>query len=337
MMQVTNRFDNVNYLQNSSKKADNIATPPQLHSNREKIGFWKGAGAYLAGGITLNAIDKSYKTTIGKVLVKNLTNIQPDADIKIDKVLANAFEKSNLVSKGVELVDISKLNDIKLTMPDGKTIINNIDFQVGKIIRNEAEKIPLFKQLSKIKDKNFQDGLETGFAILGKIFTKGKNAGYLSRTNKILVNSEKIGYAGFHEMGHAINKNFSTIGKAIQKMRLPMMIAAGAMPVIALLTNKRTENNPPQTKWQKTKNFIKENVGKLTTLAFVPVIAEEIMASVRGQKLAKSVLPKELMKNVTKTHIIGATSYIGTALILGVAAFTANKVRDRIAHGKQSA
>lgn len=337
MMQVTNRFDNINYFQNGSKQAENMVTPPQLPTKREKIGFLKGTGAYLVGGLTYNAIDKISKKTLHKSILKNLTNNKPGADVHIDKVLADTFAKTNLASKGTELVDIAKLSDITITMPDGKTVIKTVKDQVGNFIVNEYKKVPIYKQIFENNNNELKNSLKLVCDRITNMLTKGNNAAYLMRTNKILINSEKIGYAGFHEMGHAINQNFSTIGKSLQKMRLPMLLTASIFPVFALLTNKRTENNPPQTKWQKTKNFIKENVGKLTTLAFIPIIAEEIMASVRGQKLAKNILPKELMKNVSRTHMLSTTSYITKALIAGVGAFAANKVRDLVAHGKQSA
>lgn len=111
---------------------------------------------------------------------------------------------------------------------------------------------------------------------------------------------------------------------------------AGILPTVALLTNKRTEANPPKNAWQKTTTFIKENVGKLVAFAFVPTIVEETMASVKGQKLAKTVLSKDLMKNVSKQHMLGLASYVGVAAISGLSAFAANKVRDRIAHGKNA-
>ena len=117
-------------------------------------------------------------------------------------------------------------------------------------------------------------------------------------------------------------------------MRIPSTFLVGTLSMIALLTNKRSENNPPKTAWQKTKNFIKENVGKLSALAFIPIITEELMASAKGKKLAKNILPKKFIKNITKSNTIGVLTYIGTALAYGFAAFAGNKVRDKIVDKK---
>lgn len=133
-----------------------------------------------------------------------------------------------------------------------------------------------------------------------------------------------------------MNRNFSKIGKTLQHIRGTFTMLAGILPTVALLTNKRTEANPPKNAWQKTTTFIKENVGKLVAFAFVPTIVEETMASVKGQKLAKTVLSKDLMKNVSKLHMLGFASYVGVATISGLSAFAANKVRDLIAHEKNA-
>ena len=127
-----------------------------------------------------------------------------------------------------------------------------------------------------------------------------------------------------------MNRHLSYSGRFLQTIRVPSAMAASIIPTVALLTNKRTDNNPPENFWQNTTAFLKEHVGKLTAIAFVPILTEEAMASVKGQKLAKSVLPKTLMKNVTKANLAGFATYIGLALVSGFAAYTGNKLRDKI-------
>lgn len=49
-----------------------------------------------------------------------------------------------------------------------------------------------------------------------------------------------------------------------------------------------------------------------------------------------SNLPKELAKKVLKTNIGGYISYLGTAITLGVAAFSAVKIKDHFAAKRQA-
>lgn len=61
------------------------------------------------------------------------------------------------------------------------------------------------------------------------------------------------------------------------------------------------------------------------------------MASHKGEKLAKKVLPKDMLKKVKITNRFGAATYIGTAILAGTGAWAGSKVRDMIAKPKQIA
>lgn len=324
-MQVTNNFNNYATLNSFNGR------------NKDKKNT--GAGAmflgYMGGAMTNSFITNAYQASVGNSILRGLTRFRPNPEDNLGNALKQAIKISGLDSKGTELVDIAKMADIEITKPGTlfstrKTVAN----QVSDILFDEYKINPLTRKLAEHPAgetvfKNITDKM-------GPIFADGKNAVYLFGSNKIIINSEKLGFAGFHEMGHAMNRNMSKIGKVLQGMRTPATMIASSLLMLSLFTNKRTEENPPKNKWQKFTNFVKENVGKLTTLCFTPIVAEEIMASVKGQKLAKQVLPKNLMKSVTKTHILGAASYIGLALITGFAAFAANKVRDAIVEKRQA-
>lgn len=332
MMQVTNRISNLSYLQNNSIKAVSEKGPP-TPTDCEKIGFGTGLLAYLTGGLTNTGIAKAYDKTVGTTIVKQLTKTAK-SEKDLGEILEKTLEKSGLAAKGVQIIDISKMQDIEITTPNGEKILKSVNNQISELFIKELENNPITKPLFKnlTQNPNIKEGLHSVFdQKLAPIFSKGNNAACLFSTNKILLDSKKIGYAGFHEIGHAMNRNLSKTGKILQNMR-GLKLLTPVLLMTALLTNKRTAENPPQTKWQKTKNFIKENVGKLTALLCMPIFVEEIMASVKGQKLAKSILPKNLIKNVTKTHILSAASYLCFMIVTGFAAFAANKVRDKIAH-----
>lgn len=153
----------------------------------------------------------------------------------------------------------------------------------------------------------------------------------LHDANSILINKDKLPTAVFHEMGHAFNYNSSAIWKVIQKMRMPsMVIASGLMLYSAFSKNSEAKEGEELTKKQKVNNFVRKNSHWLAAGAMVPVVLEESMASIRGCKWANANLAKDLAKKVTTSNLFGAASYIAAAAGMGIAAFAATKVKDKI-------
>lgn len=297
-------------------------------TNIRQIGAGTALLAYLGGDSTNFLIKTANDHTLNNLFANGVSEYA-DPSINIGKVLDKALEKSNLKNKGTKIFDISKLSN-KLIPIYGSFEQK----QITDCIKNEYKLHPLTKKLANSDNKFIQKIMNKYYDILSIPFLHSKNAAYFPRTNIIMLDSLELGYAGFHEIGHAVNLHFSKIGKTLQKMRVPLIKLASIIPAAAFLTNKRTNDNPPQNIWQKTTTFIKENVGKLTTLAFVPIITEEIMASVKGKKLANTLLPEKLLKKVTKANAFGMATYICTAIVAGVAAYAGNKVRDKIVDKK---
>lgn len=315
-MQISNNYINSNVFQgkkSKTKKDDN------------KVGLGPMLAGYVGGKAADTIFSKLYGCTFGNVIANMGVSIKPSPDDKIDIALNNAFRKSGLSKYGTEFVDVSKMKKIIIKDEKGNIIIKNIQQQVADLLDKEIEK-GFFKKLSRSNPVEYKKEIDK----LAETFASGQNAVYLFNENKVLVNSEKLGFSAFHEMGHAMNRQMSKVCKLLQNIRAPLMLLPTALITIALLTNKRTEENPPQNKWQKFTGFVKNNVGKLSALCSVPIIAEEIMASVRGQKLAKAVLPANLLKSVTKTNALGLLSYVGAAVATGVCACCANEIRDGI-------
>ena len=156
------------------------------------------------------------------------------------------------------------------------------------------------------------------------------------KMNTILLPEQKLSLTAFHEIGHAANANLSKIGKLLQKSRAPLMF--GVMPIIALIALWKTKKAPeqkPQGAVDKTTTFIKENSGKLTFAAFLPILIEEAMASIKGNKFAKNAgLSTELLSKVVKTNKIGYLTYVGSALLTSYAIHLGTKVKDSIAKPK---
>ena len=163
----------------------------------------------------------------------------------------------------------------------------------------------------------------------------GRNAVFSPNTNKIFINRENFGVGTFHEMGHAVNHNFSKFWGGMQKLRVPCMTLGGLLGIVALLKRKKVEGEEPKGFFDKTTTFIKNNVGKLTLAAFAPIVAEELMATYRGNKMAKKVLSPELFQKVKASNRFGAMTYIATGVGASLAAVVGSKVRDAIAKPKE--
>jgi len=173
---------------------------------------------------------------------------------------------------------------------------------------------------------------------------QGRNAAFFDKAipildikaNTILLPEKNLSLTAFHEIGHAANANLSKIGKLLQKSRNPLLL--GVMPIIALIALGKTKKAPeqnPQGAVDKTTTFIKENAGKLTFAAFLPILIEEAMASIKGNKFAKNAgLSTELLNKISKTNKIGYLTYIGSALLTSYAIYLGVKVKDSIAKPK---
>ena len=283
-------------------------------------GFGLTAGAYMAGSAT-----SSVTSLVGNKFIasgpwmKKMQKLNQGVDtVEVRNSLYKALEVSGMKDKGVTIVDYAG-QQAKTT----KEIVSEFLENYKKMISGKAST----EEIQKIG--NFQGELIKNQIIAGKI------AGYGFATKKVVINTEKLCLSGFHEIGHAMNQQTSKFWNAMQKCRMPLFGTVGLLTTIALFKRKKAEGEETHGAFDKVTTFIKENVGKLTTLAFVPIIAEELKASARGNKLAKQLLSPDLAKKVVKSNRFGAITYIGTAVVAGLAAFTANKIRDCIAGPKK--
>lgn len=165
----------------------------------------------------------------------------------------------------------------------------------------------------------------------------GRNAFYNPATNQVVLNTEKLGLSGFHEIGHSINANSSKFWGRMQKLRKFSMFAPLAIGAIAIFKRKKVEGEETNGVFDKVTTFIKNNAGKLTLASMLPMVAEELKASARGNALAKKILSPELAKKVVKANRWGALSYIATAGVTALAVCLGSKIRDAIAGPKPEA
>lgn len=261
-----------------------------------KPGFMNNAGAVLAGSAVSSAIGLAHvPITANEINKVRKINLCTDT-VTIRNSLDKALELSKMKDAGVKIIEPERLRTLKL----------------NKFIRT------------------FLDASVPAIGI-----PRNRNAGFNMLNNEIYLRKGQMATAGFHEIGHAINKNSSKFWKAMQILRLPGQIITGVILLTALFKRKKADGEEPKDVFDKSTTFVKNNAGKLTLLVSAPMLAEELKASARGNELAKQVLSPELYKKVLKTNKYSAIIYASGFVLTGLAAYLASKVRDAIAKPKE--
>ena len=247
-----------------------------------------------------------------KKLGSNLTDAEYTA---IKDAAGKAIKETGLAKKGVEIVIASS---------------KNAD-EIKKIVSNEVDKNLLTKHLPKFLKQKIVEGNS-------RMLTSGGNACYTFASKKLIMpQGKKLSWAVFHEMGHAMNANFSKIGKFLQICRPACAVVVPVVLFTSLFKNKKPDGVKPEGALDKTTTFIKNNAGKLAFLSFLPMLIEEGMASIKGGNLAKKLLNPELAKKVSKGNKIAYLTYLGMAVASGIGVYLANKVRDAVVASKKAA
>ncbi len=295
------------------------------------------AGAIIAGSMAGGMVSIPFQFR-SLHLINKMKMMNKGLDtVELRNAVNKALDSSGMRAKGVELINPISFGEKPIfDFPFGFSI-GGVKEAAGNTVDNIILKvIPIPSDLELKKALLTEMPAKLRRTRLGEIYisymedtlTKGNNACYLPKANKVVVNIRELGTAAFHEIGHAMNRNASKFWKVMQKSRTPSLLFAGAVPIIALFKRKKVEGEEPKNVVDKATTFIKNNCGVLTTAAFVPVVAEELKATQRGNKLAKQLLSPEIYKKVVKTNRIGAATYIMTGLVAGGATFVGSYVRD---------
>jgi hypothetical protein len=297
-------------IQNGSKR---------IYTNDGKVykkNTGKTAAGVVAAGIAGEALLIGTTGIVVPEIHKDLQkNMQLFDNSKISSQVKDAFQKSNLEKCGVKIIEAT---------PENET-------QIAAIMEKEMPKW-VDKLPKRIKEVFAGQALNTAQSTI-----YGENAFYAPKSQSIVVNSEKMGWASFHEMGHALNKNSSKIGKFLQKARTPGMILAGIAATVAIFKRKKVEGEQTKGTVDKATTFVKNHATGLAALGFAPLLAEEGLASIKGAKLAKEILSPENYKILNKLHGKAWLTYGALAGGTVLATAVASKVRDAIASPKRVA
>lgn len=266
-------------------------------------------GGVIAGGLVSGAVTTPAHIISPKLLDKMKTvckGLSADEFQSVEKATVDVMRQSGLTKKGVEI--------IKATAENTK--------QVSDVISKEID-----KGLCKFLPKPVKEFFKNMYASM---FVTGQNACYAPASKKIVV-PKALNLSFFREAGHAINANLSKFGKVLQKCR-PLSMLAAPIAMIALWKTKKAPGEKPTGVVDKTTTFVKNNAGKLTFAAFVPMLIEEGFATLRGNKYAKQLLKPSLAKKVAKTNAFGFATYALLATLTSVGIYLGTKVKDSIAH-----
>ncbi|MCQ2790250.1 MAG: hypothetical protein MJ229_07750 [bacterium] len=281
------------------------------------------AGAIIGGtvaGYAVNRVVASKNTNINqKVFNKALFKMKNFSDVffedefkQAEEAISNTLQKTGLSEKGVKI--------FKITYENEDEAINIL-------------KESLNNKFLKKMPKKFLKGMKKGLTNTTATVNLGYNTVYHSKSKNIFTPNKDLILSVFHEIGHAMNDNMSKGGKILQKLR-PLSLLYLPISAIALLKTKKGENEKPKNNIDKTTTFIKNNAGKLTFAAFIPMLLEEGLASIKGNKFAKELLSPDLAKRVAKANAFGFSTYLFQAFISGVGIFLGVKVKDAIAKPK---
>ena len=247
-------------------------------------------------------------------IIKSKLNIDKSEIDKIRNLENIALQTNNLSKKGVKILYLDK-NSFKDYIDSLNPIRNNTSN--NKYIKS----IKIF--FNKFMTNKFIS------------FKKGENACFYPKKNTILLskNHPNLELSVFHEMGHAKNHHFGVISKFLQRQRSLVLL----VPFISLyaLFSKKANNEKEKTNKESVKTWIQNHAGILATACYIPTILEEAIASIKGAKIAKDLLPKNLYKNTVIGYIFALSTYVCCALFTGISIQAGLKVRDSILGSKQ--
>ena len=325
----TNNINRQNYGYNPQFEGEKDKTRKVAPYDDDNVSAARYVGGFLAGACTKNVCSNVSSKIFSPFImgkVKDVAKISPEELGQVNNALNTMLKNTGLQTKhGVEIFKIVAPDKFYKYLSCSSVNKGNVDEAVQLLLEAYNKKFlgRLMSTSKKLK----------ACKKIANVIANGKNAGYVDGVKKVLI-SDKLLISGFHELGHAMNANLGGIGKVLTKSRQLSLLTIPIM-IIALAKNKKQNGEKPQGFWDKLTTFVKDNAGKLTFLSLLPKIAEEGLATLRGNKFAKQLLSPELFKKVAKTNALGFTTYLVSAVLAGVGIYAGTKLRDAIVEKKK--
>ena len=283
-------------------------------------------------------------------LMNKVGNISKEDTITLRRNISQAIKDTGLKDDGVKavFVETSNAKTIKGVISTIKNLYNQpskSDQKAMKVIAKEVQgtvaknKVlqSYIKQIDEITgdDATMKEAIKqivekaSTLPIMAQVKT-ASNACYLPHAKAVMIPDKKLVLSGFHEIGHALNANKSKFWNFLQNNRKACMVATSIISTISLLTKKRADDETPAKGIEKVTHFVKKNAGVLTFASMLPVIAEEAMATIKGNKLAGKMLDANLLKKVKMCNALGLSTYVLSAIGMAISTVAAIKVKDSI-------
>ena len=297
------RISKINFLGETEKQNQDVTRP------QEKVG---GFGPSI-GALTTSQLAPlcSLPISLGLIFpaMQKQGNI-PEADIKVLKdATTEVIKKSGLDTKGVKIEWLKPFDTTQSKM--------------------EILKADIMNPIAAVKNGR------NAFFVMKDGILPGEGLNIVQK-NTILMPENKITYAAFHELGHAMNANLSKWGRALQKMRPFAMAIPSFIAMYGAISRKsKPDTEGKLTKKQKVNNAIRNNAGKLAFVATIPMLIEEALATKKGLKFAKEILSPDLYKKVAKGNRVAYLSYVTASIFAGLSAWVAVKVKDNMIAKKE--
>ena len=254
----------------------------------------------IISGIALFGLNKPAM----KMMQKLSSNLTPEENANVINSFEKAFNESDLSKKGTEIIRVNE-----------KTVVLDTN--------------PLSLLAEKIKNPKIKSFVKKAVNPIESA-KAGENAFFNPIENKLILPESKLSLSNFHEMGHALNCNQSKMWSTVQCLK-PLKLLAPVVASAALFMNKKEETPEHKlTAKDKAINAFRAVAPYTVAAACLPEVAEEITASIKGQKIANKVLPKNLAKKVMATNAIGASTYIVSATALALGTAVGIKVKDKV-------
>ena len=218
----------------------------------------KKIGAVVAG-LAINGAAKQGVGLVSEgVLLPNMQKIgkslSEEEYAQIKDAIKNITTKANLAKNGVDIITVNSENAKQI---------------------EEMVKDSLSKKMKFIPKEKFSISAN----ILTDMVKDGKNAFFENGANKIFIgDSKELAASVFHEAGHAMNYNLNKFTKLLQNCRNLKLLAI-PIALISLIHTDKTNENGEQSKLNKAGGFVKKHAAGLTLLSFLPMVAEEGLAS----------------------------------------------------------
>lgn len=256
---------------------------------------------YLALKSVITPLSEKEKSLIARFHCKSMPDV--DTFSSIESAIQDAIVKTDLKNKGVKL-----------------------------FIANENSVAELKRIMESVSKKNSFNQKLIKYYL--DVLSNGLNASYLIEAKNIVINDKQLFSSAFHELGHALNFNKEGIINILIKGR---KLTPHSIPILGLgflavgLLHKNKPQSEDKSSFEKTKDFIKNNAGKLTFMTFLPKLIDEAAASINGIKISKNYLKPDQVERLTKNYKHAFSTYARTAVFSSLFIFLGIKVKDEIA------